>query len=314
MSNLLVIGLVGYAGAGKDTAAARLVENHGFVQLSFARKLKEIISMVFDVPLNYFEDRDLKNVDHPNLHVSTIDQKFGKGLNFSWFLIPVLADLYDKRASEIESLGWHNIAASFFRCLLPVAGCSPRRAAQLIGTEGFRNSLSETTWLDYVIRQVKDQTAVNQSVVISDVRFRDEMDAIKSVCGSILAIRRDLIESHNHASEHFIGTMIGECDAAVFNNDSIDLLSLRIDEVLASIRKSNTGWTDPFPFPFAAIRECAIQHCMLSYVQSKLWSGMTQWFVYDDKVLLGDLLKIVSSDTGIAVKRVVGGWVAKLDR
>jgi hypothetical protein len=38
----MLIGLNGYAGAGKDTAAAYLVENHGFTRLAFADKLKDL--------------------------------------------------------------------------------------------------------------------------------------------------------------------------------------------------------------------------------------------------------------------------------
>jgi len=43
----MLIGLVGLAGSGKDTIAKHLVEHHGFVKLSFADVLKDVISTVF---------------------------------------------------------------------------------------------------------------------------------------------------------------------------------------------------------------------------------------------------------------------------
>lgn len=38
----MLIGLTGHAGSGKDTAAAYLVEKHGFIRLAFADKLKDL--------------------------------------------------------------------------------------------------------------------------------------------------------------------------------------------------------------------------------------------------------------------------------
>lgn len=39
----MLIGLTGYAGAGKDTAADYLVKNHGFERVAFADKLKALV-------------------------------------------------------------------------------------------------------------------------------------------------------------------------------------------------------------------------------------------------------------------------------
>lgn len=45
----MIIGLNGYAGCGKTTAANYLTENHGFIKMSFAKPLKEITSILFDL-------------------------------------------------------------------------------------------------------------------------------------------------------------------------------------------------------------------------------------------------------------------------
>ena len=43
----MIIGLCGLAGAGKDTAADLLVKHHGFVKLSFAAALKDVVAALF---------------------------------------------------------------------------------------------------------------------------------------------------------------------------------------------------------------------------------------------------------------------------
>ena len=43
----MLIGLVGLIGSGKDTVAERLVMNHNFRKDSFARSLKDAVSVIF---------------------------------------------------------------------------------------------------------------------------------------------------------------------------------------------------------------------------------------------------------------------------
>ena len=57
----MIIGITGYAGSGKDTLADFLIENNQFKKLEFAKKIKEILSDLYDVPIEYFYDRLLKN-------------------------------------------------------------------------------------------------------------------------------------------------------------------------------------------------------------------------------------------------------------
>lgn len=43
----MIIGVCGFIGSGKDTLSSYLVEHHGFVRLSFAGLLKDIVSVAF---------------------------------------------------------------------------------------------------------------------------------------------------------------------------------------------------------------------------------------------------------------------------
>ena len=51
----MIIGLCGACGAGKDTVANILVNEHGFIKLSFAAALKDVVSIVFSWPREMLE-------------------------------------------------------------------------------------------------------------------------------------------------------------------------------------------------------------------------------------------------------------------
>lgn len=60
-----VVGLKGEVGHGKDTAADILVEHHGFHKLSFAEPLRQALVVLFGVPMEFFTDRQLKEMVLP---------------------------------------------------------------------------------------------------------------------------------------------------------------------------------------------------------------------------------------------------------
>jgi hypothetical protein len=51
----MIIGLCGAQGSGKDTVANILVSKHGFVRISFASALKDVISILFSWPREMLE-------------------------------------------------------------------------------------------------------------------------------------------------------------------------------------------------------------------------------------------------------------------
>jgi hypothetical protein len=57
--------LTGKAGAGKDTVADYLVNQHNFVKFNFATTMKEYASKIYNIDLAYFYDRDKKDSPLP---------------------------------------------------------------------------------------------------------------------------------------------------------------------------------------------------------------------------------------------------------
>ncbi len=60
-----VIGLHGNVGHGKDTVADILVDHHGFHKLSFAEPLRQALVVLFGIPMEFFADRQLKEMVLP---------------------------------------------------------------------------------------------------------------------------------------------------------------------------------------------------------------------------------------------------------
>ncbi len=62
----LIIGFAGYVGSGKSSLAQFFIQNHGFTQISFADKIREIM-VTLGVPMSVLRDPVLKEKPHPAL-------------------------------------------------------------------------------------------------------------------------------------------------------------------------------------------------------------------------------------------------------
>ena len=90
----------------------------------------------------------------------------------------------------IESREFRETPDMFWTRKLGIDNFTPRLALQLIGTDILRKNFHEDIWLaslEYRFRKLSDST---QNVVVSDVRFRNELELIKSLGGKIIWIQR----------------------------------------------------------------------------------------------------------------------------
>lgn len=161
----MIVGLSGLAGSGKDQSAAFLVEDFGFVKISLADPLKQIARRVYD-----FSDEQLWG-----------PSQFRNG--------------EDRRYPRADG--------SFL---------TPREALQKLGTEWGR-SCYENTWAEMGVRTAQALLSsphyrytqkeglqeieadpkldlVPAGVAIPDVRFKNEIAAIKAAGGKVVRIVR----------------------------------------------------------------------------------------------------------------------------
>ena len=93
-------------------------------------------------------------------------------------------------ASAVDKMGWE-----YLKDLSP----DVRRLLQRMGTEVGRNLFGNNFWVDLLI---KNATEASTNIVVTDVRFTNEAEAIRSWGGEVWRINRPGTEPVNtHASE-----------------------------------------------------------------------------------------------------------------
>ena len=205
----MIIGICGKAGSGKDTAADFLVKNHGFVKVAFADVLKRICKEVFD-----FSDEQLWG---PSEKRNEPDKRYPRGSGIVAY----------PRTCESCGTNYENVPGKPATACCPKCGSNlwckqgnrfgetyltPRHALQQLGTEWGRNCYPNV-WVDYALRVAQrlaeggyaydarrglfpvsvvsnDWMKPKTDVVISDVRFKNEVDAIKKAGGEVWRIHR----------------------------------------------------------------------------------------------------------------------------
>ena len=80
---------------------------------------------------------------------------------------------------------------------------TPRQLMQLLGTEFGRDLVSKSIWVDHLIERIR--MAATDDIVVDDVRFDNEVEALKLEGAFIVEVKRDdSFYKHNdvHISEH----------------------------------------------------------------------------------------------------------------
>lgn len=188
----MIIGVDGYAGAGKDTVADIFVRV-GFRKISFADALRESVVHSTGIPLNTFIDRDLK------------DKEFG---------IPYLLSEVTLR-TFCEYLGYPEKVSEVVDKFTDHPVTSPRELLIFLGTEVGRSSLNQSIWLDKYDEKRQGYT----NVVTPDCRFDNERNHIKSMRGQVFWVYRDGVGPANaHVSENGKWP-IDQYDVIIHNTD-----------------------------------------------------------------------------------------------
>lgn len=141
----MIISFCGFIGSGKDTAANYLVDNYNFEKDSFAKTLKDVLSVIFNWDRNLLE------------------------------------------GSTEESRAWRNQIDSWWSKRLGIDNFTPRWAMQHIGTDVFRNYFHTDIWVTTLENRLQNS---DKNIVVSDVRFNNEMQTIKRLGGKIIKVSR----------------------------------------------------------------------------------------------------------------------------
>jgi len=219
-----IVGVTGQAGSGKDTVADHLVNNHGYVKIALADPIKRFGREVFG-----FTDTQLWGPsEHRNAHDKRYDYfcevrpggtRFTPSTKLSqvsgecdpgWYGAAKALQAYGEEwlegvlpGADVQSLyTWFSAVGTVYPRL------SPRVMLQHLGTEWGREAADENIWVDCMIRTAQSVLAGEQydrrigltgfdprktspvGVVVSDVRFHNELEAIRNAGGKLVRVRR----------------------------------------------------------------------------------------------------------------------------
>ncbi len=113
----------------------------------------------------------------------------------------------------------------------PFWGMTPREVLQKAGTEYGRGVFGDDMWVKALKRKIDQNTTYNYA--ISDVRYKNEADAIKSWGGVVVRIDRNIVGTNSqHISEVDLVDYIG-WDAVLDNNGTKEALYHQLDLLVA---------------------------------------------------------------------------------
>jgi hypothetical protein len=195
MEKLPIIGILGHARVGKDTAARYLVsKRYNSYSIAFADKFKHLLSELHDIPLNYFYDDDLKDSPLPSM---------------PGYTPRILMQETGEHFRQRDRQTWIRYAM--------------RRAQTLLEQP-----------LDILIPG-KFLPCYRGSIFISDVRYIDEAIAIWDVGGSIIKISKPSCDGQeqglgNHISEQDQDVITDEqVQAHIINDGTLEDLYGKLD-------------------------------------------------------------------------------------
>lgn len=200
-----LIGLCGGGGAGKDTVADYFVKHYGYTKLSFGDELKEVCAQVFDVDINIFYDRAIKDAD------------FEEPIYIEVKHINLLIDILQKYPHNNI---WQMVGYKL---------TSPRKMMQTVGTELVRVHFGDNFWVD----RLRDK--IIYKTIIADVRMVNEIDLIREFDGTLILVEKDDIIKKDHISEQLNAREY--CDVIIPNNGEKYQLYSEIEIWYSLIRK-----------------------------------------------------------------------------
>ncbi len=217
--NKNLLGVSAKIGCGKDTFFEILQKktNNAYENKKFAGKLKQIASIITGISIENFEDQDFKKTF----------------LSDEWSYLP---------KDEIVTDG---IGLMFKKMTV-------RDFLQKLGTEAMRDGLHTNVWVnalfsDYVPQQYKimkdivklsaeelvikrESYAYHPSWCITDMRFANEYDFIKSKGGILIRINRPGVPQNDHPSETSLDNF--KFDYVIDNNGTIEDFEKKIEDCL----------------------------------------------------------------------------------
>ena len=211
MHKASIIGVSGQAGSGKDTVADHVIKHHKFTRVALADPIKRFGYHVFQ-----FTEQQLWGSSG---YRNAIDGRYE--IQDNWDSAQVRLEQYGRQYCQ-NVLNTEDAAAIdraykalvhwFFWLESTHRSLSPRIMLQTLGTEWGREAVDQDIWInaflvtaktllhedggtklwdyDPLTGPIPSKKKIIHGVVISDVRFQNEFDAIRREGGSVIRVLR----------------------------------------------------------------------------------------------------------------------------
>ncbi len=260
---MAIFGISGKKQSGKDTVA-RIIQNSTIPErpkgsrellispwrnVKFSDKLKEMVCLLINCTIEDLESEEFKNKSlgeewRRYYFTRAGNKNFSLSHNeFSW-----INDKYFNSYEEAKDM--------FYQIMLLLEDHSPdwwkieneiltpRKLLQLLGTECGRRIIHPNIWCNSTMINYKptgfyhsnkypeDDHDIYPNWIISDVRFPNEVEAIKKENGILIRVERESINTEDqHESETALDNY-NDWDYIIQNNGTIEELTFKINEIL----------------------------------------------------------------------------------
>lgn len=179
----MIIGISGKAGSGKDTAA----------------KMLEVL--------------------YANPNISYEDFANRKYKNFADIQVIHFADILKETVQALFGIGeWETGTQEGKKVTISWIGKTVRELLQEVG-QGLRDAIDPNLWIKALFANTEDWS----NYIIADVRYSNELEAIKERDGVLIRIDRNGAGAGNHSSETALDDY-NDWDVHIENNGSLESL------------------------------------------------------------------------------------------
>lgn len=210
-----------------------------FEQRSFAHKLKEITSILFGCSIDNFEDNNFKD------SAIADEWKVWKVTGYDYE-----GEIYEELtySSEEEAIKTFNVLKEWNIDIsydIQDHLLTYRSALQYIGTELFRKQFHPNVWINTLMSEYTDKRGCTKESsergetpspilpnwLVTDVRFKNEANAILDKGGFIIRIHRGNVTNYDHSSELDLDDF-ANFKYTIDNNNSIENLIENVRDIM----------------------------------------------------------------------------------
>jgi len=227
----MILALSAFKGSGKDLAADYLVKNHDFVRVAFADPLKDIAAEMFGIPRDSLDDPNFKEAPLLNYPVKPQDA-------YSKMIANFLVKEFRTKEGKTSQVFFTTVNQGLVqdangKPIYEDLFWTPRALAILHGST--MRSVDSAHWVKQALVKAGLQT---KNVVITDMRYKSEVNQLREAFGSKLTTARiNRFDSSPSSDPSELDLVDFPHDLSIPNKGTIEDFYALLDSIPATYEK-----------------------------------------------------------------------------